>query len=289
MRMLLNTYGLQRVAERLEQLILPSIRIRTQRVHEELLSLGASKFGGLPDLPPEIAWPSWKSIPMAFLAQINLKETQTLDTMKVLPSSGMLYFFYDAYHQPVGYDPTMRGGWCVFYYDGPCSSLQRLPIPSLLLEKPSLWLPKEQHYTACAVTFSLEPTFPPNYTVALEALSLSDEEQEGYSTFLRLGKEDVQEPIHRLLGHPDALQGDMQVESQLVSHGLYAGDGTAYVSPRAEQLKKGVQNWRLLLQLDTDDKASMLWGIEGRIYYWIEVDALRTRHFEQSWMIMQWT
>ena len=41
-------------------------------------------------------------------------------------------------------------------------------------------------------------------------------------------------------------------------------------------------DWRLLLQLDTDDEASMMWGDLGRLYFWITGDALRRRAFDPS-------
>jgi uncharacterized protein YwqG len=81
----------------------------------------------------------------------------------------------------------------------------------------------------------------------------------------------------------------MQVESQLVSHGLYLGDGWPKDNARVEQLLPGTQDWQLLLQLDTDYEAKMVWGVEGRCYYWIQTKALQERQFENTWFIMQWT
>lgn len=49
------------------------------------------------------------------------------------------------------------------------------------------------------------------------------------------------------------------------------------------------QDWQLLLQLDTDPGAEMLWGIEGRCYYWIQIETLKKSYFENVWFIMQWT
>ena len=48
--------------------------------------------------------------------------------------------------------------------------------------------------------------------------------------------------IHRLLGHPDPVQGDMQVECQLVTNGLHCGDSTGYQDPRAKELRAGQQS-----------------------------------------------
>ena len=93
--------------------------------------------------------------------------------------------------------------------------------------------------------------------------------------------------IHRLLGHPDQIQNDMQTECQLVSHGLNCGDGSGYKDPKARILKAGATDWELLLQIDSDDNARMMWGDVGRIYYWIRREDLKERNFGASWMILQ--
>ena len=92
---------------------------------------------------------------------------------------------------------------------------------------------------------------------------------------------------HQLLGHPMEVQGDMAEECQLVTHGMYCG-GTD-VDPRAEELKPGAKDWRLLLQVDTDDDAEMMWGDCGRLYYWIRQQDLQARDFDRSWMVLQCT
>jgi len=286
---LLHSFGLTRVANQLEQIALPSIRIASTAIRESLLSPGASKLGGLPDLPPEIEWPTWNDVPLAFIAQIDLAEVHTVDRMGVLPPSGLLSFFYNADHIPVGYDPAWRGGWRVLYYDGIYSRLRRVPVPVSLLERQSIWMPVGQHYTACALTFSLETTLPPVNSSYIQTLDLSEQEHDAYLQILKAMREREDKPLHRLLGHPDTLQGDMQLECQLVSHGLSLAHGWPTDMTRVEELQAGSQEWQLLLQLDTDPEAQMVWGIEGRCYYWIQAKALQDRQFEHTWFIMQWT
>lgn len=286
---LLATAELARVASRLKQLAMPSIRLRANRVSEAELPLGASKLGGLPDLSPGQEWPIWRGIPLAFIAQINLAEMHAFDVMKKLPSSRFLYFFYDAEHTPVGYDPAWRGGWRVLYEETASANLQRRPVPLALRNKQSMWLPEEQHYMACTLTFSVEMTLPPSDSLLLDALHLSRQEVSVYDKALMTIRTEDRQPIHRLLGYPDTLQGDMQVECQLVSSGLNLGDGKEYFSERARALRHGAEAWQLLLQLDTDPEPQMVWGIEGRSYYWIRRDALQERQFEDAWFVMQWT
>jgi hypothetical protein len=151
----LRDTGLSRVAFQLEKLASPSIRMASRATQENALSLGTSKFGGHPDLPLDMFWPTWKDIPLAFIAQISLAEVHSLNVDGLLPASGILYFFYDADHVPVGYDPAWRGGWRVLYYNGEISNLQRVTVPTVLRQKEPTWMPEGQHYAACALTFSL--------------------------------------------------------------------------------------------------------------------------------------
>jgi uncharacterized protein YwqG len=79
----------------------------------------------------------------------------------------------------------------------------------------------------------------------------------------------------------------MQLECQLVTHGLYCGDATGYRDPRAETLRPGAADWRLLLQIDSDEHAGMMWGDVGRIYYWMREEDLAAAAWDTAWLILQ--
>ena len=66
-------------------------------------------------------------------------------------------------------------------------------------------------------------------------------------------------PAHHLFGYPSPGGNDMDLECQLVSNGLYCGNASGYNNPQAKQLRAGRSDWILLLQLDTDDDAGMMW------------------------------
>ncbi len=133
--------GLSRLVKDIDRLARPSIRITAAEVDESLLYVGASKLGGVPDLPTGAAWPEWKGLPQSFIAQIRLDDVGQYDTEKVLPQSGMLWFFYDAQQQTFGEDPADRGGWQVLYTDGDLNALQRALAPTAL--------PATSQYHAC--------------------------------------------------------------------------------------------------------------------------------------------
>ncbi|MBN9697074.1 MAG: DUF1963 domain-containing protein, partial [Zoogloea sp.] len=47
------------------------------------------------------------------------------------------------------------------------------------------------------------------------------------------------------------------------------------------------QEWRLLLQLDSDPRTDMMWADGGKLYFWIREADLEKRDFSKVWMTMQ--
>jgi hypothetical protein len=54
---------------------------------------GMSRLGGMPDLPPGVAWPVAPGLTVQFVAQLRLDELAPLDVAGRLPPSGMLWLF----------------------------------------------------------------------------------------------------------------------------------------------------------------------------------------------------
>jgi len=271
-----NEAGLTHIVPDLARLTVESIRLKTQKVDESAIAVGATKIGGLPDLPAGTAWPAWKGAAQAFAAQINLAELSTLDPIRSLPATGYLFFFYDSAQDIYGSNPSDKGGWQAIFFGGETSQLSRVPAP------PSL--PSGARYQACAVEMSVEATLPHEPQILLPRLRWSDAEKLGYSNFLASypSKGDRGLPHHRLLGQPDQLQDDMHLAVQLASHGMSINTE----SPPADVVK-GALNWRLLFQIDTDPQAGMNWANNGMVYYWIERDALKARQFDRVWAVLQ--
>jgi len=268
----LVTFGLSDQAEILARLAQPSIRLTTRKVMLEDLPIGASRLGGLPDLP-DTDWPE----NLSFIGQINLQDIRSFEGADALPSSGWLYFFYDVENQPWGFDPQDVGGWKVVYYDGPLFSLSRKPVSSKRNLAP---------FSACALTFSSEITMPDLDTPDMEKLGLSQEIEFRYIEFLDEYFSSG-ETTHRKLGYADQIQGEMQLECQLVSSGIYCGDVSGYKDPRRAELEPDAKDWLLLLQVDTDDTLNSMWGDVGRIYYWIRSQDLRNKEFSEAWLVLQ--
>ena len=271
----LDAAGLARVATQLAALAQPSIRLTARPAGEDALPAGASKLGGSPDLPVGTAWPYWKGAPLAFLAQIRLDDAQSYDVAHALPATRLLSFFYDARQQTYGDNPADRGSWQVIYLTGDAAQLQRVNMPP--------GMPQAGHFTPCAVTFASAVTLPQEPELEAPGWSWQGDEQTRYETFLSTFPTKAEHGgMHtRLLGHPDTIQDDMRSECQLAANGLTGAD------PRAAEVTKGANAWRLLFQLDSEPGAGMRWGDAGMLYFWIERGALAAKRFDNVWMVLQ--
>ena len=79
----------------------------------------------------------------------------------------------------------------------------------------------------------------------------------------------------------------MEDECQLASHGIYVGDAEGHKDPRAPSLKAGAKDWKLLLQLDTDDDIGWMWGDVGTLYFWVREQDAQAGDFSRVWMVFQ--
>lgn len=247
-----------------------------------------TRFGGDPDLPDDAPWPEWKTGPLAFICQIALDELTPLDPERALPTTGNLAFFYDAEGvRPDGeggiwgFDPEDAGGARVLHVSG---ELARRPRP----------VDDGATLTERSLRAERTLTIPPWESPGLETLDLGRDDAERYFDLREAverarGYEDEFDVIHQVLGHPDEIQGDMKLECQLVTNGLYCGDSTGYEDPRAAELEAGASDWRLLLQVASDEDAGAMWGDLGRLYYWIRDQDLRRGAFDASWLVLQCT
>jgi uncharacterized protein YwqG len=72
----------------------------------------------------------------------------------------------------------------------------------------------------------------------------------------------------------------------LASNGVNTG-GSGEDDARRADLQEGITDWRLLLQIDSDDSLGTMWGDAGRIYFWIREQDLKNRDFAKVWLVLQ--
>lgn len=172
-----------------------------------------SRLGGDPDLPDDVVWPIFGGVPQSFIAQIDLADVHPL-IPGVLPEAGLLSFFYDSAQSVWGFDPA----------DAAASRVVHFPPDAVLHSRRSpVDHPQYVGFGARSLRFERDVTFCPYESFELELLDLSRDELAAYADVLG----DAVLGGHRLLGHASPIQGDMQVECQLVSNGL------SWVTPRA--------------------------------------------------------
>lgn len=275
--------------------ILPQLyrsRIDTRFVsHSEQLAVGASKFGGRPDVPADFVWPVFetntpeddqvKERPLAFLAQFDCAQLAALDKEELLPHEGVLSFFYELGSQRWGYDPKDRGCAQVFWFKG---TLAPAEFPAELEEE--FRLPE----LAAELSGAADA---PDFQDACPALEYPWTAND-YRIFDQARRElGMDYPANRsqLLGWPDIIQNNMTLQCELISRGHYLGGSWENIpmEERSALRTPSVREWQLLFQLDTVENGDfeLMFGDCGRIYFYIRREDLAQRRFDRVWLIQQ--
>jgi uncharacterized protein YwqG len=113
----LTSKGLLPVCEPLLKYARPAIRIVIHELRKTDLPVGSSKFGGTPDFPEAAVWPNRDGRPLTLMAQIWLPDLPLNHTGDALPSTGMLYFFFDKEDLRYKDGKDVFESWRVLYYD----------------------------------------------------------------------------------------------------------------------------------------------------------------------------
>lgn len=276
----LSEHGLGRVARALAEAARPCVHVATRASDEDEIEVGASKMGGCPDLPAGFEWPEKDGRRLQFLVQIRCEEVAALDATGTLPRSGYLWFFYDVEEQPWGIDPKDRGGWAVRYAEVGPGALTRAEDGGDAVEAT---------VEVCGLSFRAAFSLPQDVT-GRTGVELTDEESDALMELPDAATEEGKgSPLvsagHRLLGYPMPVQGDEMEEECETASGprVAARSGQEY---RKEMLERTAR-WRLLMQVDTDDRAGVMWGDCGMLYFWIPEESLAARRFEDVWLVLQ--
>lgn len=256
-------------------LALPSARLEADPAGVPSV-IGASRLGGEPDLPEDVAWPCGADgAPLGFIAQVRLADVpETVRAAGPLPADGILSFFYDAAEQEAwGGDPEDAAASRVIRVEGGVP-LRRRPFPSHL----------EEHgrFPAIPLVVREERSYPHPEHPMLVAEGIRDAQDYAYAGIM--GWADT---VHRLLGHADEIQSGMRDVAELASSGIGAGEPGAYDTPEGRAALARADRWRLLLQIDSEDAAGMKWADAGRLFWLIPDDALAAERWEEAWLVLE--
>jgi uncharacterized protein YwqG len=250
---LIKKHGLEHVKEEILEEVFSCISVKPEKA--ESLPAGVSKMGGVPDLPKEQDYPTYKGKPLHFIGQFNLKELAEIKMKTDLPKEGMLYFFYyddweDDEIEGVWGEKEQKDGWRVIYYNGDHKALESRGQ-------------KIRTYPQCKVNFEAIESLP---FIAFEDDDDFDRYDELFSDLLPL-----EGTMHQIEGYPHAVQGEVFEE---------CGD----YSEKSEE----EDDWTLLFQVDSDEEnLEMMWGDVGMLYFCILTEDLKKRRFEEAWCVMQ--
>lgn len=286
----LTAAGLAAYADRIVALARPCYRIERSLTPEEQIPIGASKFGGSPDVAAGFAWPHvpGKRAPeaMEFVAQVRLADLPE-PLPEPAPRSGLLSFF------------TCWSEGRVFYYpDG--VALQRTPgpHPPVPPAPQGFWAKLRaefkrrpdatQTYRACSLRFIPAISPPDGNSQLIEQLKLSDADSE---TYIELcletpkGAAPSDTTQHQMFGHAHPVQNEMELECDADRSGQ-----TMHWDASPERFIAATHDWVLLLQVDTDDYKEgpgWMWGDAGMFYFWIHREDLAAANFDHAICIGQ--
>lgn len=280
--------GNSKIMTEVRELAKTEIRMETDK-DAKMIRADGCKIGGKPYLPSDFVWPVFTSKedhvtrPLSFFCQVNLAEIKTYDNDHMLPTCGMLYFFYECESFRWGFDPDDSGAAQVFYFENTDGF-----VPFDLPQE----LDKAYIMPEIAVKFSTKNSYP-----MYEELEFHSDivcEWEDYDKSLeKLGVNMEDDPEgHKLLGYADIIQNEMVSECERAIRGLYSGDSESYRKTTEDEnadIQEKAKDWILLLQLGTIEKDEFEWmfGDCGMLYYYIKKEDLAAKRFENAWFCVQ--
>lgn len=229
---------------------------RTQAVIEEIKAMmdagmllipaeeaGLSRLGGEPDLSEDQKWPVGPEGPLGFVGQFDLAEVRRAGGPEWLPGSGLLLAFHD-------------DRW------GEAEQVQVLfsQANERSQTSPPAGVPDYWRYHALPIAFDRRPSLPSLEWLGIDPRTVAPS---GAAWAELAGIADDQpkpEALHQLGGYPDEIQPECLPNS------------AEFAPLRGAWRPKSP--WRLLLQIDTDERTGMAWQDGGRIYVLVrEADA----------------
>lgn len=242
-------------------LVRDQVVMHTTPIALEELPLGASRIGGVPDLPRDMSWPMGPSGgPLGFLAQVDLEEAAPHEHSGLLPRSGWLCFFYGSAGADV--DPETSA---VLFVEGAAADMERKAVPDSV--------PEDLRFKPCSIRYEGRVSLP-----------LEFEHKDKLDLPLEQG-DLLMDPLMRdsagnkLLGWPDSIQGPPEEEAVVAVFATRQGNGTIAVSR---------DDVRLLFQIDSEEgKTGMMWGDAGMMYFLLPEADLKARRFDRGTAIVQ--
>jgi uncharacterized protein (TIGR02996 family) len=231
----------------------PAVVFSLTPADKKRVPIGASRFGGRPDLPAGLAWPTApppgppyrprQPQPLVFIGQFRLADFLTTQAGRELPREGLLSFFVvdDSEGNVVGnesWEGVQPVEWAVVYSPD-LSALRRRESPAGVPTRPS-----------CSLAFMETLDLPEG-----EVLGIEPDQEDGLANLKHYLREDAESGTcpHRLLGYAQP--------------GVLCGDPTP-------------PGWRHLATFLPEDRNGWYWADE-QLMFFINEDDLRNGRFDR--------
>lgn len=229
--------------------------------------------GGAP-LPAGAAWPTWDGRgPLAHLATLDCREIRphlpTALQAAGFPSEGLLSFYY--------FDGQVDGGVeLVGALFGTDEGARVVSIPAgsdVVMTDPPAPLVA---YPTVELRAQLIVTWPTSEHPGLDEPDFPAEGWDELLDVLDAVRQEAAGPLHQVGGHPDPVQGPVELE---VAYGVLSGGGRNELDWHDPEVETASRDWLLLAQIDTDDRAGFMWGDAGVLYFMIRPADLASGNF----------
>ncbi len=241
-------------------------------VEEDYAIVGNHRFGGKPDLPLAIEYPTFlynyegeHTYKYEFIGQINCE--QIADLQDYLPRTGMLFFFIESIHMIYG---ANKNSCKVLYFENNDS----LVSGNRFEFKESDYYEMFELYRGFKVSASLQVSVPSFYAIQTNSYLLKEDSvlkeiDDYYETLY----ETFEEPIQDNFPHSYAIN----------SYGF-----TQHESPELQaslNLKGNPEDWIILLKVKS--AGDMQWGDAGDLFFVIHKSDLAKKDFSNVYITME--
>ena len=262
------------VAETWIRLLRPAARLRHADSGEPVVG----QLGGLPTIPETVVWPTWTDHgPLTFVSSLNCAKLVSMGLDIALPREGALAFFYfdgqydDAQSLVIFEQPETLEGSRVLYIPADTTTIPR-PCPAGI-----------QAYPRVDLTAELVATYPNfEHPALIETFRLPGEDRKSFLdnpvndlTFMEALGELELGPVHQVGGYAHPVQGPVEYEVAMATLG-------GKVASKDPALEQEARTWKLLVQIDSDEGAKMMWGDVGMLYWLMRPRDLTTRAFHAA-------
>jgi uncharacterized protein YwqG len=252
---------------------------------ENYSTIGNSRYGGVPDLPPILHWPKTDDGYLAFLMQVNITELPMVSN-NPLPAKGILYFFIE--EDEACTEVVAK----VLFYDGDISSLRPAdppPFEQLTLTAKESYADLHAHVIHPRLAIDL-PSYGSPVFDQINKLAEVTDDGDGGDRYFNLIEDAIGitadiSIVGQILGLSSQLNDDMRENAVLIQNNrsdkIY---DYAYRKAHSEDLTQSASEWQLLWRIDSDFSVGVNIWDAGSFFVMIHQQNLMNSDFDNIYV-----